>query len=410
MEKRLASPSRRDASPRPSTQRQRSNSFPMVEALGCSTPEAQLLLAEGRAAVRKRRAHARRNRSTNDDNITTFNPRDHLKYLDSLPQSERTSDGPTPSDITVHHARIPSDATDRSTSTVVPYPHDDERQNCTSPTSPIGNYSANLAQFIKAQLRSIPTYQTDQDPTSPLSPRSCPDLSFPVRLPSQSSEKSSRRHLEAPKAIEIPPVRPPMRSAFSAWSSADDDEESTDDISYMQYPESSTTGNVAKVSSYTPSISGLYDSSHDTSFLLTSTPLDEEDEPDTAKASGFTYQSALPSEASEPHDDDGYPSSSLSRPLLTISSAPSHSSSSISASSYFECKRLAPQLKDRILAALTPPHPHGKIIHAISPWEGADIANVHDLFIESQQRIRVDGMSFDMARDFSFPSRVQTPC
>jgi hypothetical protein len=410
MEKRSASSSQRDASSRPSTQRQRSNSFPIVEALGCSTPEAQLLLAEGRAAVRKRRAHAQRNRSTSDENVITFNPRDHLKYLDNLPQLERTSDGPAPSDVTFHHARIPSNATDRSTSTVVPYPCDAERQNSTSPTSPIGNYSANLAQFIKAQLRSIPTYQTDMDPISPLSPRSCPDLSFPVRSPSQTSEKLSRRHFEAPKIIDIPPVRPPMRSAFSAWSSADDDEGSTDDLSYMQYPESHTTENTAKMSSYTPSIISHYDSSHNTSFLLTSTPLDEEDEPGTAKASGFTYQSALPSETSEPHDDDGYPSSSLSRPLLTVSSAPSHSSSSVSASSYFECKRLAPQLKGRIIAALTPPHPHGKIIHAISPWEGADIANVHELLVESQQRIRVDGMLFDMAKGFSFPSRVVTPC
>lgn len=396
-------------STRPGTQRQRSNSFPLVEALGCSTPEAQLILAEGRAAVRKRRARGRRNRSVDDEDATTFRPRDHLKYLESAMESERASAELVSSDARSCHARIPSNTTDRSTSTVVPAAGDGEARNNASASSPLGNYSANLAQFIKAQLKSIPTYQPEHETISPLSPQSCPDFSFPMRTPSLSPKTSMRRPTEAPKAIEIPPVRPPARSAFSAWSSTDDDTD--DDVASLPEMERYMKAVVSKGSNYTPSVLGYYESSNSASFLFSSTPIEDQDEPDTAKA--YTF----PDQAAEPQDDDDYPSSSLSRPQLTSSSAPSYSSSSASASasasSYFDCKRslaIMPQLKNRIIAALTPPHPHAKIVTAISPWEGGAITNVHDVFVESQQRVHVDGMSFDMIRDFIVPSRTTTPC
>jgi hypothetical protein len=426
MENRYSSPSRRAASPRPSTQRQRSNSFPIVEALGCSTPEAQLLLAEGRAAVRKRRARGRRNRSFNDQKTTTFDPRDHLRYLEG---AEWTTKDQVPSDARSCHARIPSNTTDRSTSTIVAQNHDGQAR-VASPTSPLGNYSAHLAQFIKAQLKSIPTYQSEHDPIAPLSPRSCPEFSFPMRTPSLSPKTSTRRPTEAPTTIDIPPVRPPMRSAFSAWSSTDDDE-TDDDAPSLPEMEQYTMGVISKASNYTPSVLGYYESSNNASFLFSSTPLEdgdeEEDDPSTAKALTFPNQSTLPGSVSKPHDDDDdddndndnddnndddYDLSCVSRPQLTTS-APSYSSSSASASSYFDLKRplaMAPQLKDRIIAALTPPHPNGKIITAISPWEGGAITNVHDVFVESQQRVHVDGMSFDMLRDFVVPSRITTPC
>lgn len=407
-------PSMRAHSPRPNTHRQRSNSFPIVEALGCSTPEAQLILAEGRAAVRKRRARGRRNKSFNDEHITTFNPRDHLKFLDVPAESQGIQER-TLSHAKSCHARLPSNATDRSTSTIVPYNRDsDEAHSDASPTSPLGNYSANLAQFIKAQLRSIPTYQVPHEGTMPLSPSSCPDFSFPMRVPSQSSERSIRRPLEAPKLIEIPPVRPPAKSAFSAWSSTDDE---TDDDDAFPLPEQNHLIHVvSKTSNYTPSVLGYYEASNNASFLFSSTPMDEdEDGPNTAKGYAFPDSPALPDSTTEHNTaENGYPSSCLSRPQLTSSSAPSIASSTASgiSSSYFECKRpitLAPELKDRIVAALTPPHPNGKVITAISPWEGAPITNVHDVFVESQQRVHVDGMSFDMLKNFA-PSRVTTPC
>jgi|TARA_R110002003_G_scaffold41_2_gene2807 hypothetical protein len=221
---------------------------------------------------------------------------------------------------------------------------------------------------------------------------------------------SARRPADAPKIIDIPPVRPPARSAFSAWSSTDD--ETDDDALSLPDIERYTSEAISKASSYAPSLLGYYETSNNSSFLFSSTPLEEEEEPETARACTFAAQSALPGSASEPHADDDYPSSCLSRPQLTSSSAPSYTSSSASASSYFDCKRplaMAPQLKDRIIAALTPPHVHGKIIAAISPWEGAAIANVHDVFVESHQRVHVDGMSFDMLRDFIAPSRITTP-
>ncbi|EOA90611.1 uncharacterized protein SETTUDRAFT_36130 [Exserohilum turcica Et28A] len=75
MHHRQSSPGPRPASPRRSMQRQRSNSFPIIEALGCTTPEARLILAESRAAVRKRRR--RRNQSV-EEATRAFNPREAL--------------------------------------------------------------------------------------------------------------------------------------------------------------------------------------------------------------------------------------------------------------------------------------------------------------------------------------------
>jgi hypothetical protein len=415
MEHRHSSPSRKAVSPRPSTQRQRSNSFPIVEALGCSTPEAQLILAEGRAAVRKRRARGRRNRSFDDeDTVSTFRPQDHLKYLDSAVGLTWTIEKPVLSEARSCHARIPSNATDRSTSTIVALPRDTELCDTASPTSPLGNYSAHLAQFIKAQLKSIPTYQSEHDFVTTLSPRSCPEFSFPLGTPPLSPNKSIRRLVEAPKAIDIPPVRPPIgRSAFSAWSSTEEDDEVDEDAPSLPDMDQYTMDALCKASTYTPSVLGYYEASNNASFLFSSTPAENEEGPDTAKGHNFPVQAPPRGSASQSKDDNDYPSSSLSQPQLTSSSAPSYSSSSASASSYFDCKRpsaIGPEMKDRIIAALTPPHLHGKIISAISPWEGGAIANVHDVYVESQQRVHVDGMSFDMLRDFIAPDRVSTPC
>lgn len=165
-------------------------------------------------------------------------------------------------------------------------------------------------------------------------------------------------------------------------------------------------------SNYTPSVLNFYENSNNHSFLLSSTPVDEEVEPTTAKAFTFPDPSAIPESSPEPHDDDDYPSSDLSRPQLTSSSAPSFTSSA-STSSYFDCKRplsLTAHLKDRIIAAVTPPTMQGKMLTAVSPWEGAPFTNVHDVFVESQHRVHVDGMSFDMQRDFVMPNRISTPC
>jgi hypothetical protein len=405
MEYRNSSPSRRSGSPRPSTQRQRSNSFPIVQALGCSTPEAQLILAEGRAAVRKRRARGRRNRSFDDeDTVTTFRPQDHLKYLDSAVGLAWTIEKPVLSEARSCHARISSNVTDRSTSTVVALSRDTEVRDSASPTSPLGNYSAHLAQFIKAQLKSIPTYQSEHDFVTTLSPRSCPEFSFPLGTPPLSPNKSIRRPVEAPKAIDIPPVRPPIgRSAFSAWSSTEEDDEVDEDAPSLPDMDQYTMDALYKASTYTPSVLGYYEASNNASFLFSSTPAENAEGPDTAEGHNFPVQAPPPGSAS----------SSLSRPQLSSLSAPSHSSSSASASSYFDCKRpsaIGLEMKGRIIAALTPPHPYGKTISAISPWEGGAIANVHDVYIESQQRVHVDGMSFDMLRDFIAPGRVSTPC
>ncbi|KAF3008603.1 hypothetical protein E8E13_007830 [Curvularia kusanoi] len=273
----------------------------------------------------------------------------------------------------------------------------------------LGDYSANLASFIKAQLRSIPTYTPSLDQ---ISPQSCPELSFQLRTPPQSPNRLARRPSEAPKIISIPSVRPPMQSAFSAWSSTDESED--DEVPGLPDIDQYTQSAVSKAASNgsTPSVLGYYTGSNG-SFLLSSSPSED---PRTATASQFPNSESSTHERHTPlHDDDAdyYPSSSSSRPQLSSSSEPSISSSAVSSSSYFEYKRplsnlFPPSMKDRVVAAVTPPK--SKMLTAISPFEGAALSSVHDVFVESQHRVHVDGMSFDMLRDFVVPtSRVSTP-
>ncbi len=387
-------------SSRPRTQRERSNSLPIVEALGCSTPEAQLLLAEGRAAVRTRRARSHRGRP--EKNITTFNPRDHLHFLNGVAPTQEPEERSTRSESRTGHARIPSTSTDCSTSTLVPQSFKDEPHNETA-TSPLGDYSANLAKFIKAQLKNIPTYSPNSIPPTPLSPRSCPDLSFRAQSP------VLMRSIDAPRVIDIPQIRPPMQSQFSAWSSTYDETE--DDMSPALDAELESSNDIFKNAERSPSILGYYNTAGESSFLFTSTPFEEEEDFNTAKGFYFDMKSTNPGLSPadlSPFDfTDDYPSSDLSRPQLESDT------SSVSTSSYFELKSslsIAPQLRDRVIAALTPPPKYGKLLTAVSPWEGSALSNVHDVVVESQHRVHVDGLSFDMQRDFVMPSHIGTPC
>jgi hypothetical protein len=361
-----------------------------MEALGCSTPEARLMLAEGTAAVHKRR----RGRQYRQLDHEEYDPKNHLKYLDPAYQAPEPSEHEP---ATTRHTRSTSDMTDHSASTVT-------RAAPLSPATPLGNYSANLAMFIKARLQTIPTYTPSLDA---MSPRSCPDFSFQFGSPPQS-----RRPSDAPSAINIPPVRPPLQSSFSAWSSTDDEGDECDE--YDQDLPPLPENGMPKASSAPRSIVGFYAQANN-SFLFTSTPAEEYEEPATAK--GFQFFELPAGSQSPPHKDDAdyYPSSYSSQAQLSSSSGPSFSfssaSASASASSYFDIKRpmsFAPHLKDRIIAAVTPPK--GRVMTAVSPFDGDSLSNVHDVFVESQQRVHVDGLSFDMLRDFNVPSRVTTPC
>jgi hypothetical protein len=323
----------------------------------------------------------------------------------------------------IHHTRIPSDATD--VTVVGPtQPLAEESQPVGEvPGSPLEDYSATLAKFIRSQLNSIPTYQTAR---TTIIPRSCPDLAPQPKTPPQSPTKPIRRPIGIHSIVEIPPIRPPLQSAFSAWSSTDDDtDEGEDENEVPPMPTFDTSGSVSRGSNYSPSILRFYENSNESSFLFTSTPLEEEapvdeeeDDPLTAKGVSFPNQSELPGTASPSHSltqHDDYPSSAISpRPQLSSSSAPSLSS--ISTASYFDCKRpmsLAPNMRARIIAAVTPNY-NGKIIPAISPFEDDTLTNVHNILVESQHRLHVDGMSFDMLQKFKLPEegmmRVPTPC
>ena len=425
MEKRHSSPCLMDLDldPRPKTHRKRSNSFPIVDALGCSTPEARIIMAEGKAAVRSRQAsihrRGRRRPSPRDDQV--YRPRDHLKYLigDST-ECPKVEEEPvaTTNTRSTRHSRIPSNITDCSASTLVA--HDQPRVQLKisvggAPGSPLDDYSATLAQFIKSQLESIPSYHPDQ---YPLSPRSCPNLS--PKLPVSKGQK--RKGIDS--IVEIPPIRPPLQSAFSAWSSTDDEIDERGDEAQPIPSVDNPTHHTPASNNYTPSILSFYETSNGSSFLFTSTPLEEtpgggeEEDPLTAKGFTFPDQSTLPGVSSPAHShaqhDDDYPSSALStHPQLSSSSAPSFSSTSTA--SYFDCKppvTLA-HVRARIVAAVAP-NPKSQHLAAASPLDGGVLANAHDILIESQQRVLVDGMSFDMLRGFNMPEEsaksVSTPC
>lgn len=419
MDKRHSSPSSRARSPRPRTYRKRSNSFPISEALGCSTPEAELILAEGRAALRSRLVDRSRARSKRND-IPPFNPKNHIGFLVQRPVAPEVTDRAalSPPAPKPRHARIPSDATDRSTATIIAPNHhtlQEPPNDHNQAASPLGDYSAQLAKFIKSQLNSIPTYASGDDSTSP---RSCPDLSFAhspsLRSPALPPAKpmSMKRHTGAPSLIHIPSIRPPERSAFSEWSSTDDE---TDDEA-PPIPNIHVVQEAPKADSYTPSVLHYYEQSNDSTFLFPSTPEgDDEDQPATAKAPKFATVPASSERRDDPlfTRDDGFSSPDLRLSPLSASSAPSLSSTSTA--SYFENKMplsQAPDLKNRALAAVTPPLE--QIIPAISPFEGNDLTNVHDILVRSQRSVLVDGLSFDMVRDFTVPDermrRYQTQC
>ncbi|KAF2465846.1 uncharacterized protein BDR25DRAFT_395978 [Lindgomyces ingoldianus] len=415
METRHSSPSTKAASPRPRIHRQRSNSFPMVEVLGCSTAEAKIILAEGRAALRTRSVHRRRGRNNRSamNKITTIRHQDHMLYLSEdsavIDQSEDQSEdqldeGQAPDDDrSLNHSRALSNVTDRSTSTVTgpTLPSSQESLYAKkSPTSPLGDYSANLAKFIQSQLNSIPSYKT----AHPLIyPRSCPDLSSQLRTPPQSPTWS-RRPVEMESILELPPMRPPLRSQFSEWSSTDDE----NDDEAPQVPDIDPPRKDSKASDYAPSILRYYEKSSAGSFLLESTPPEDEGRNSYLEvkhpfAEGpHLPNQPVPSQAPSEADlciynEHGYPSSVFTGPKLTSSSAPSFSSTSTA--SYFDCKRpisFTRQIRDRTIVEVSPHQDDRKILTAISPFEGGALTNVHDIFVESQQKVVIEGLSFDL--------------
>jgi hypothetical protein len=225
-----------------------------------------------------------------------------------------------------------------------------------------------------------------------------------------------RRRVDLPSITEMPPYRPPLQSQFSAWSSTDDEAE--DEVPPLPGIDHELPRKDSHASNDTPSLLQYYQTINGPSFLFSSTPLDEDEQQSHPNADGFSFP-APPGNTSATHSpvshEEDYPLPALSHPQLSSSSAPSFSS--VSTASYFECKRpmsLAPHLRDRIIAAVSPQPSTGKTLAAISPWEGGALGTVHDVFIESQHRVHVDGLSFDMVRDLNMPHeavpRVTTPC
>lgn len=399
----------RSSSPRPVPERQRSNSLPIVDALGCSTEEARLILAEGNAAVLRRRDPSQR-RDHRDErsrsahqHITTFRPEHHMQYLSpgvpaatAVPEEEAATMQTAGYSYHDHLQRKPSTRTcysSDSASTItgpqyVPGPASPLTPH-SAPASPLYDYSANLAKFIKSQLNSIPTYQSRQVPGNS---RSCPNIPTKLHTPPQSPAsppKPARRPVDGPQIIEIPPVRPPLKSAFSAWSSTDDERDNEDetenDEDIPPVPVITPSRRDSMTGDYTPSILGYYGTSSWGSVSYTATP-----ESQHLFAKDFQFPSVPQITTSGPQSN-----SSSSRKDLNIPPDVSyfHSGRPIKRHS---------KLAEQAMPSATP-------IEDFSPIED-ETPEVHRAVAVSYtvpQRITVEGMSFDMIPNEYVARRVQ---
>lgn len=398
-------------SPRPPVQRKRSNSFPIVEALGCSDAEASLILAEGRAAISRRQrnpergSRVRRYHSVNETR-SSYKP----SNLSAEPKVDRPELSHEEIVEPSNHARVHSDHSIKSTSTIKGLDHSAP----TSPSNnPLGNYSANLAKFIQSQLNSISSYRT----THPLSfPRSCPNLLQTSQRSSTSSiAHTANRPMEAPQLISIPPPRPPLRSAFSAWSSADESGNDTDD-ERPPLPTVDRARQESRASTYTNYLA-YYEHVTPSTFLFPSTPLEENENP-TVKTDEPSEDVSRPSlRMSRSHPQTPERSHTQSTSSTAYSNPQLTSSSSTTASSYFDRRPLSigPDLKERVIAAVSPYEKRKtKVLTAISPFEGAALTRVHDILVKNPNRVVVEGLAFDLPREFKMPvegvRQVRTPC
>ncbi|KAF2201334.1 hypothetical protein GQ43DRAFT_480784 [Delitschia confertaspora ATCC 74209] len=429
----------RSASPRPQVERQRSNSLPLVDALGCSAEEARIILAEGRAAVLSRHPPTRREGQAkrrplslyqhehvnNNDTITTFRPQDHIHYLaphyasstvsthsEEFDEVEEDDDVAAANVRGSFHTRMPSNQTDTSTSTITgpkspdlpslspPFPP--------GPGSPLGSYSSNLAKFIQTQLNSIPSYKPSQSVSSGSfhsvssgSSQSVSSSSSSIQtIRPRSSARSpsmSKKPIDDPPILEMPPIRPPLRSAFSAWSSTDDETDTEEDLPPLPTLDGPRKDSIT--GQYTPSILHYYEQSPSKSYLLSSSPNEEVEHPfrqdfrfpAVPQTPPDTIPRSLPASSHKPASrSDDVPSVSHA-PDMTSSSGRSTSSDS----SYFETRGRGPSkqrsaLRDKIVAAVTP-------TERLTPFEEGGSHSMQKIF-PSPNRVMVNGMSFDLIR------------
>ena len=405
---------------RPHLPRQRSNSLPLIEALGCSSAEASILLAEGTtASVRRRgttwRSNHRRTATYTPplstpspaasvsacltpaavaEAVMALRPQHHARYLDPAYYTQSQHQ---------HHLLPPTPSTFTSTST----PSLCSDATATSPASAASAYSAQLAQFTKARLASIPSCPksdlllspTRTDPScllpavgvsSPLSPS--------AHARTDSSLSASRRPAasDLPPLGDLPPPRPPLRSAFSAWSSTDGGDADAD------------ASSDADADVDTPALIRYVRGPG--SFLLSTTPPASEygDSDGTAADSN-----AAPVEAAAGASASGTPRSPFTTLHLTPPPAnsppPSPASSlTLAPASYFDHKR-SPHHVPRL--GLTSPLSQqrggdqraAKLLAALSPLEGAGTTlsphMVHAVLVQSPTRVVVEGLAFDLVRE-----------
>ncbi|KAF2804355.1 uncharacterized protein BDZ99DRAFT_525942 [Mytilinidion resinicola] len=393
--------------PRPTFNRQRSNSLPFTEPLQCTATEAAIMFAAERAVLNRRQApskdaterrrplSARDPRRNQQDNIRHSRRRPLSKDAHRDISSGEESDSDDIENVPDHWQR---QAPRRlNTSTIKENKIESAPATTTlgrSNTSPTAMYSAGLAKFIQGRLVSLNSPPGGQPIPNP---RSCPNLS---QVPRKSrSQPDERRHIDNSGFIR-PPV---LRSSFSAWSTPGDSsafEEDEEDIPQTSDTEKPKPYGLAKTSTNTstPSILDFYQTSAaGSSFLLPDTPADQADHDDEAD----DYLSS-PAPSTIKHCP-------ISR-SASICTTSTHASSNQaeepqprqtpgSASTF---NLTIPEKRKSYFAAVQSPF---KTLMAISPYEGQALTSVYDMQVHGSKRIVTEGMSFEMFNDLKMSPR-----
>ncbi|KAF2499343.1 hypothetical protein BU16DRAFT_268402 [Lophium mytilinum] len=395
--------------PRPTFNRQRSNSVPLTEPLQCTATEAAIMFAAERAVLSRRRAPSEDAATERRRPLSARDPRrnqqDNIRHSRRRPLSKDThrdissgeeSDSDDIENDTDHRQR---QAPRRpNTSTIKENINSNSAPATTtlgrSNTSPTAMYSAGLAKFIQGRLVSLNSPPGGQPIPNP---RSCPNFS---QVPRKSrSQPDERRHIDNSGFIR----RPVLRSSFSAWSTPGDSsafEEDEDDMPVTSDTEKPKQYGLAKTSTNTstPSILDFYQTSAaGSSFLLPDTPVDQDGQEE--EADGYL---SSPAPSTIKHCPISRSASTCTTSTHASSNQAGESQPRHTPGPASTFNLSIPEKRKSYFAAAPRPF---KTLMAISPYEGQALTRVYDMQVHGSKRIVTEGMAFEMFNDLKMPAR-----
>ncbi|OCK85400.1 hypothetical protein K432DRAFT_40045 [Lepidopterella palustris CBS 459.81] len=361
--------------PRPRSQRERTNSFPISEALECTATEAAIMFAAEKAAMNRRqyqpdKRQRRRPQSADEARSVHQVHRAKAEANDLLEQDQAKSSQNTSFNSELQSSNQTPQGKKNTANTsgqlsesnhALPFPK----------TSPLHTYSANLTKFIQSRLNSISSYQ-----------RLCSDPSISLRqshpLPQHVSQ-ADELHEITDKYLH----RPPLCSTFSVWSSPD--ENSTWEDNNEELLPSVGTADPAKdqmqTITSTDSILAFYEGSNSPSFLFPATPIDSEGKENAPSPPSLGPPSTI-------------------KDITRSASATSRPSNPKRSPSYLEARSRSLTPQSYFHPSILPL----KTFTAISPYEGNALTHVYDILVEAPNRVVVEGLAFELLRELKIPS------